>query len=119
MIGWQRLDVEHIEPGTANGAAFERMDHRSLVDDGAARRVDEEGVRPHQREFRGPNKAARAVRQFEMHTDHIGFAEQSCLIDPTNTYFTFQLSDHLPLWVELNLRVDEEQLDQMLNRKKL
>jgi hypothetical protein len=29
---------------------------------------------------------------------------------------TFQLSDHLPLWVELNLRVDEEKLDQILNR---
>ena len=30
--------------------------------------------------------------------------------------FTYQLSDHLPLWVELNLRVDEEKLDQILNR---
>jgi endonuclease/exonuclease/phosphatase family metal-dependent hydrolase len=36
----------------------------------------------------------------------------------TKNKFTFQLSDHLPLWVELNLRVDEEQLDQMLNRNK-
>lgn len=34
----------------------------------------------------------------------------------TKNRFTFQLSDHLPLWVELNLRVDEEKLDQQLNR---
>jgi len=34
----------------------------------------------------------------------------------TKTKFTFELSDHLPLWVELNLRVDEEKLDQILNR---
>jgi len=34
----------------------------------------------------------------------------------TKNKFTFQVSDHLPLWVELNLRVDEEKLDQILNR---
>ena len=34
----------------------------------------------------------------------------------TKNKFTFELSDHLPLWVELNLRVDEEKLDQILNR---
>lgn len=34
----------------------------------------------------------------------------------TKTKFTFEVSDHLPLWVELNLRVDEEKLDQILNR---
>jgi len=33
----------------------------------------------------------------------------------TKTKFTFELSDHLPLWVEVHLRVDEEKLDQILN----
>jgi hypothetical protein len=35
--------------------------------------------------------------------------------DLTKAKFTYELSDHLPLWVELNLRVDEETLDQILN----
>ena len=30
--------------------------------------------------------------------------------------FTYQMSDHLPLWAQMNIRVDEEQLDQILNR---
>ncbi len=34
--------------------------------------------------------------------------------DLTKSKFTYQISDHLPLWVELNLRVDEEKLDQIL-----
>lgn len=31
--------------------------------------------------------------------------------------YTFQLSDHLPLWVEMNTDIDEEQLDQIVNPK--
>lgn len=34
----------------------------------------------------------------------------------SKTDFTFQMSDHLPLWVQLEVQVDEEQLDQILNR---
>ena len=31
---------------------------------------------------------------------------------------TYELSDHLPLWVQLNTDNDAEQLDQILNPKK-
>lgn len=36
----------------------------------------------------------------------------------TKTDFTFQISDHLPLWAQLNVNDDEEKLDQILNRKR-
>jgi len=32
--------------------------------------------------------------------------------------FTFEMSDHLPLWVQINTDNDDEQLDQILNPKK-
>jgi endonuclease/exonuclease/phosphatase family metal-dependent hydrolase len=34
--------------------------------------------------------------------------------DLTKTQFTYELSDHLPLWVQLNLDVEDEQLDQWM-----
>jgi endonuclease/exonuclease/phosphatase family metal-dependent hydrolase len=34
------------------------------------------------------------------------------------TKFTYQLSDHLPLWVQLDTDIDGEQLDQIINPKK-
>jgi len=39
-------------------------------------------------------------------------------ISLTPKEFTYQLSDHLPLWVQLHTDIDEERLDQILNPKK-
>jgi hypothetical protein len=36
----------------------------------------------------------------------------------TKQAFTYQLSDHLPLWMHVNTDVQGEQLDQILNPKK-
>lgn len=36
----------------------------------------------------------------------------------TKTKFTYQLSDHLPLWVQLNTDNDDQQLDQIIKGKK-
>jgi len=36
--------------------------------------------------------------------------------DLTKTEFTYQLSDHLPLWIQVNTDTSEEWLDQQLNR---
>ncbi len=36
----------------------------------------------------------------------------------SKTKFTYQLSDHLPLWIQLNTDTDDEQLDQILNPPK-
>jgi len=34
----------------------------------------------------------------------------------SKTEFTYQLSDHLPLWIQLNVDDEDEKLDQLLNR---
>ena len=34
----------------------------------------------------------------------------------TKKEFTYQLSDHLPLWIEVDVDLERERLDQMLNR---
>ena len=36
----------------------------------------------------------------------------------TRTEFTFELSDHLPLWAQLNVDVEDEQLDQLISRRR-
>lgn len=35
--------------------------------------------------------------------------------DMSKKAFTFQLSDHLPLWVELDIDIDDQRLDQIIN----
>ena len=35
----------------------------------------------------------------------------------TKEKFTYQMSDHLPLWVQLNVDIDEEKLDQLIQGK--
>ncbi len=36
----------------------------------------------------------------------------------SKTKFTYELSDHLPLWVQLDLDVEDEQLDQLIAKRK-
>jgi len=36
----------------------------------------------------------------------------------TKTKFTYQLSDHLPLWIQLNIDTAEEKLDQLISKRK-
>ena len=36
----------------------------------------------------------------------------------TKTGFTFEMSDHLPLWAQLNVDVEDEQLDQLISRRR-
>lgn len=36
----------------------------------------------------------------------------------TKKKFTFQISDHLPLWIQVNIWTDDLELDQKLNKKK-
>jgi len=38
--------------------------------------------------------------------------------DMTKNKFTFQLSDHLPLWIQLNIDNQDEELDQLLAKRK-
>src|SRR5919197_1465795 len=57
----QRLDVEHVEGGARDAACAQRLDEGALVDDGPARRVDEEGARLHEGEVAGGDESARLV----------------------------------------------------------
>lgn len=36
----------------------------------------------------------------------------------TKTEFTYQMSDHLPLWIQINTDIDGAQLDQLIQRKR-
>ena len=36
--------------------------------------------------------------------------------DLTKSKFTFQISDHLPLWIEIDTWIEDEQLEQIINR---
>jgi len=38
--------------------------------------------------------------------------------DISKTKFTYELSDHLPLWMQINIDIESEQLDQLLARRK-
>ena len=38
--------------------------------------------------------------------------------DMSKTKFTYELSDHLPLWMQINIDIESEQLDQLLARRK-
>ncbi len=37
--------------------------------------------------------------------------------DMTKTKFTYELSDHLPLWIQLNIDTEDEKLDQLLAKR--
>lgn len=38
--------------------------------------------------------------------------------DLTKDQFTYQMSDHLPLWIQINTDIDGAQLDQLIQRKR-
>ena len=55
----------------------QRLDHRRLVDERAARGVDEEGTAPHRRDPRRREEAARLVGEQEMERDGVALRQQS------------------------------------------
>src|SRR5580692_1568175 len=53
MVGLERLGMEHVEAGMADAAAAQTLDQRGLIDQGAARGVDQHNARLHARHLRG------------------------------------------------------------------
>lgn len=49
--------------------------------------------------------------------DFYGGDHKPLFADLTKTQFTFQISDHLPLWIQLNTDIDGSMLDQIIQRK--
>src|SRR4051794_11489134 len=85
MIHRQRLDVEHVEAGARDLVLAQRGEHRGLVDDGAARGVDEVGRRLHQSELLRADEAACALGQDDVNGDEVGLPEQvvfAHIVDP-------------------------------------
>src|SRR5882724_13387272 len=67
MIFRQRLDVEDVEPGMADVARLQGLDHRVLIDDRAARGVDEDDSGLHLTDTLARDQAAGLVVEQEMY----------------------------------------------------
>src|SRR3954454_23398167 len=81
MIERQRFDVERVEPRAGELAAAESRHQRGLIDNWAARGVDQERGRLHQREVLSADEAARALAELEMDREEIRLPEQILLRD--------------------------------------
>ena len=78
MVRRQRFAVEHIQSGD-NAARLHSLDQRLLVNDRAARRVDQDRAGFHARNVRGADQTTRAVRQHKMNADGVGTRQQFLL----------------------------------------
>ena len=72
----QRLAVEDVKGGARDRPRRERVEQRALVDDRAARGVDEIGVRRHQRELAGADQPGRAIAEPRVDADDVGARQQ-------------------------------------------
>ena len=81
MIRGQGLGIEHVERGAGDPARLQRLDQRRLIDDRAARRIDQPCRRLHERELGGAHQSDRAPTEDEMDGDDVGLAEQRVLVD--------------------------------------
>ena len=72
--------MDHVEPRAGDAPGFERLEQRLLVDDRAARGVDEDRARLHQRELLPVHQVRGLRRQGHVERDHVGFAEERLLV---------------------------------------
>jgi hypothetical protein len=79
----QRLAVVDVERGAGDAAAAQGLDQRGLVDEGAARRVDEEGPQLHAPELGRADEPARRFAEHEVNRDDVGRGQELVLFDAT------------------------------------
>ena len=72
IVGLGRLVDLHVEAGAHDAAAVQRVEQRRLVDDAAARAVDEVGGGLHEGQLARADQVARVVLQRHVHGDEIG-----------------------------------------------
>src|ERR1700733_13852438 len=77
----ERLDFEHVDPRARDFLFLQRRQKRRLIDDGAARGIDEERCPLHPLEILGADQATRFLAQNKMNRDDVGFGEQSLFRD--------------------------------------
>ena len=75
-VGAARVGVPGVEHGAADGPLAERREQRVLVDDRAARDIDQDRVGTHARELRGPDQALGRRAQRTGDPDEVGGLEQ-------------------------------------------
>src|SRR4051794_17077512 len=76
VVGGRRLLLEDVDRGAGDGPVDERPMQRLLVDDRAARRVDEIGGGLHQRELARADQLARRLVEVARDTDEVRLAQQ-------------------------------------------
>src|SRR5262249_15202603 len=76
VIEGQRLDVEHIQPGSGDPVLLKHAQQRLFVDDRATRGIDDVGGRLHQSELLRADQAARTVGELHVDGDKIRVAKQ-------------------------------------------
>src|SRR5580658_3517490 len=81
MIGRRWFFDEDVERRTGRLARFQRIQQRGLVDDAAARAIDNAHTLFHHCEGPSVNEATRLLRQRRMHGNEIGVAVDSLEID--------------------------------------
>ncbi len=81
MIGLQRLAVEDVEAGMADMATLQRLDHRRLIDQRAARGVDQDRAGLHPRDARLVEKAAGLVVEHKIERDDVGLLQKRIKLD--------------------------------------
>ena len=75
-VGRQRLLREDVQRGARELARAQRRDERLLVDERAARGVDEQRAGPQQRQARRVDQAARRRRDRQVEADDVGHRER-------------------------------------------
>ena len=84
--GGGRLGLEHVERGAADLAAVERVLERSLVDQPAARAIDDAHARLDPGQSVARQDAAGLVGQRRVQRDEIGAAQQFVEFDPFDAH---------------------------------
>ena len=75
-VGRQRLLCEDVERGARQVARAQRLDERGLVDERAARGVDEQRTGTQQRQALAVDQAARRGRDRQVQADDVGHGER-------------------------------------------
>src|SRR6202165_872795 len=90
MTRRQRLDVEDIQPGVPDMAGLPGVNHRLLVDQRGACRVDEDDTRPQCRDALAREKTAGFVVQQQMQRDHVAWDEACIQLDEADAVKTLR-----------------------------
>ena len=86
-----RLLFQHVEPGAGDAAFLPDLGQRLLIDDRAARRIDQIGGRLHQREAFGIDEMMGLGRERTTHADDVGAAKHLLQADELDAEFGGEL----------------------------